>query len=78
MAELLLNYKADVDSTNNWGGTPLLWAAGDGHLDIVELLVAHKANINVKDWLGQTPLHRAAFMHHKEVVEFLRQQGGHE
>ena len=41
------------------GGTPLHWAAGEGHKEIAELLIAKGAYVNAKDKSGYTPLDRA-------------------
>ena len=53
------------------GGTPLYWAAVNGHKDVAELLLANKAAVNAKDNLGWTPLHYAAVMGQKNVMELL-------
>lgn len=47
--ELLLNHVPDIDSTTGQLYTPLMIAAGNGRLEIVELLVRKKAKSNVKD-----------------------------
>lgn len=53
------------------GGTPLDYAAGAGHKDMVELLLANKADPNPKDYATSTPLLQAAEFGHKEIVELL-------
>jgi ankyrin repeat protein len=63
-----------VFSKDNYGGTPLLWAAMEGHKDVVELLLANKADINVKANDGTTPLITAVVFGHKDVVELLLAQ----
>lgn len=57
IAKALLDRGADVDAGStdgNW--SPLHYAAGMGHVDIVELLLDHKANIEAMTDKGRTPL----------------------
>ena len=42
-------HSTDVTAKNKWGGTPLHWAAREGHKEIVELLIAKGADVNAKD-----------------------------
>ena len=53
------------------GGTPLYWAAVNGHKEVADLLLANKAAVNAKDNLGWTPLRCAAVMGQKDVAELL-------
>jgi len=53
------------------GRSPLLAAAEQGNLAMVELLLANKANINARDKLGQTPLHIAAYYGNQDMVKLL-------
>ena len=48
IAELLIANGADVNVKNDFGPTPLHWAADEGHKEIVELLIANGANVNAK------------------------------
>ncbi|CZR64683.1 uncharacterized protein PAC_14581 [Phialocephala subalpina] len=50
--------------------TPLLWAAVQGHEDVVELLL-NKANVDARDIDGRTPLSYAAKNGHTAVVQLL-------
>ena len=61
--ELLLANKADVNSLDEDGFTPLHWAATFNQSDAVKLLLANKANMNLKvQKYGWTPL-RLAVIH---------------
>lgn len=65
------------------GMTPLMYAAGFGHLNIVQLLcrLTHRSGgpickVNLQDLkYGMTALHQAAANDHPEVVEYLLEQG---
>ena len=57
----------DVDvKDDNWGGTPLYFAACKGHKEIAEMLIDNGADINAKTKYGLTPMHGATT---KEVAE---------
>ena len=60
-----------VFSKDETGKTPLLWAAGEGHRNLVELLLASGADVNAQDNDGETALHLAVYGDHRDVVEFL-------
>jgi uncharacterized protein len=55
--------------------SPLLYAARDGRLDIVETLVAAKADVNQTDANGITPLIEAIEDSHADVARFLIDHG---
>jgi ankyrin repeat protein len=57
----LLQAGADCDSRNDEEMTPLMLAAGLGHLDMVETLIEHGANVNAKNPLGWTALMKAIY-----------------
>jgi ankyrin repeat protein len=65
----------DVNAKEQFGMTPLHYAARSGHKEIVELLIAEGADVNAKDGDGFTPLHPAAYMGQKEIVELLIAKG---
>ena len=72
----LLKYNPDlVNSKNQYGDTPLHWAAGEGHKDIVALLLADKADVNATGIYGYTPLHWAAQLGYTDVAELLLAHG---
>ena len=55
--------------------SPLLYAARDGRLDIVQTLVAAKADVNQTDANGITPLIEAITNNHVDVARFLIDHG---
>jgi ankyrin repeat protein len=65
-----------ISRKDDFGYTPLHWAAMYGCKDVAELLLTKGAEVNAKDEDGETPLHWAARHGHKDVVELLRRHGG--
>lgn len=60
MIELLLNKTVDVNAKDNFGRTALDFAAGAGHVHIMEALIKAGANVNLQNNLSKTPLLIAA------------------
>lgn len=75
-AELLLTVGADVSVRHaKFGGTPLQYAAGKGHLDICRLLISYDAPVDSVDVFGRTSLIWAAMYGHVDVVKLLIESG---
>ncbi|CAG2210482.1 unnamed protein product [Mytilus edulis] len=51
----------------HYGRTPLMWAAGEGHLEVVTFLVTHGSQLEATDQGRRTPLMLAAEEGHLEV-----------
>ena len=63
-----------VFSKDDYGKTPLHWAARNDCSDVAKLLLANHADVNAKDNTGWTPLHEAAATGpdgQKDTVELL-------
>ena len=45
-----------VDAKDRNGNTPLHWASGNGHADVVKLLIDRGAKVGVRNGRGETPL----------------------
>jgi ankyrin repeat protein len=60
-----------VLSKNDYGWTPLHWAAWTGHKAVAELLLKNKAEVNARTNHGNTPLHDAALKGHKDIAKLL-------
>ncbi len=59
--KVLLAHDADVNAKENFRGqTALMWAAAEGHADIVSLLAAHGAELNVRSYDRDTSLPKMA------------------
>ena len=66
---LVINKGADIEARNLSGYTPLLLAAKNGHLPIVEYLVSKGVNLAAKNNAGKGVL---ALAKKEEVSNFLR------
>jgi ankyrin repeat protein len=65
-----------VDDASDEGITPLIAAASEGHVDVVQLLIDSKqANVNAKDKDGTNSLMAASARGHNKVVEVLLKGG---
>ncbi|MFH1429656.1 MAG: ankyrin repeat domain-containing protein [Candidatus Margulisiibacteriota bacterium] len=68
--------QTDLEDYRLVGGTPLIWAAGEGHAKVVEALLENeKADVNAKDIGVQTALIWAAKGGHADVVKVLLESG---
>jgi ankyrin repeat protein len=57
------------------GGTALMMAAGEGHLEAARVLLDAGANVNAREVSGWTPLLLAALLDHAEVIRLLGERG---
>lgn len=60
VAELLIQYNADLNAQTEFGWTPLHSACKWNNADMVALLLQHDADVNALSDGSQTPLHIAA------------------
>ncbi|XP_059113395.1 ankyrin repeat, SAM and basic leucine zipper domain-containing protein 1 isoform X2 [Peromyscus eremicus] len=73
--ELLLSRNADPNVACRRLMTPIMYAARDGHTQVVALLVAHGAEVDAQDENGYTALTWAARQGHKNVILKLLELG---
>jgi hypothetical protein len=74
--EMAVGEDASYMLGSQYGQTPLLWAAEQGHKAVVKLLLeTGKVDIDVKDSSGWTPLLWAAEQGHEAVVKLLLEIG---
>jgi ankyrin repeat protein len=70
----------DVNAKDEEGGTPLHFATGWDHKEIVELLIDAGADVNVKivsgPNQGSTPLDAANGTNHPKTAALIRKHGG--
>lgn len=71
--ELLIRMKADVNSQDKWGRTPLSVAVWEGHHNIAAILMKAGGDPNKGDNDGISPLMYTAFRGHLKIIENLLQ-----
>jgi ankyrin repeat protein len=75
MVKLLLEKGAELESKDEYGRTPLSWAARNKHEAMVKLLLEKGAELESKDDCGRTPLSWAAGNGHDAMVKLLLEKG---
>lgn len=76
MTRMLLDKGALVNVIENeFGRTPLSYAAEKGYISLVEMLIQQKADVNAKDFRGRTPLDNAKDHSQDEMIKLLRDHG---
>ena len=70
-----LHEGADVNCRDKDGLTPLIWAAIQGHEEVVRLLLERGGDLEAKNHNGDTALMWASLMGHKDVVDFMLDRG---
>ncbi|KAK8054583.1 hypothetical protein PG994_009650 [Apiospora phragmitis] len=64
-----------VNRRDQHGRTPLLHAAANGHLKIVQLLLSKSAKVDIRDENGLTPLTWATYHGYRDIVALLLENG---
>jgi len=62
-----------VNARNEYGDTPLHYAAEHGHLDVALLLIERGADVNSRNNEGKTPLDVAREEGHVEVARVIEE-----
>lgn len=73
--QLLVEHKADVNALDKKNRTPLIAAASNGQLDVVQYLLDKGAELDLASRDGATALHGAVLFGHKEVAALLLATG---
>lgn len=71
----LLSQNVDPNHVNDYGGSPLYYAAQGNKKDIFDQLIAAGADLQARNDKGQTLLHQAVMARHFGAVHFLLEQG---
>jgi serine/threonine-protein phosphatase 6 regulatory ankyrin repeat subunit B len=64
MVKQLIAQGVDVNAKMEEDMTPLMWAARNGHADVVTLLLEHGAQVDTRDRLGRQAVHLCIGMSH--------------
>lgn len=71
IAKFLLFLGANVNASYNSGNTPLMWAAGAGHTEMVKMFIKAGANVKARNFWDQTALSLASEKGFTEIIELL-------
>ncbi|XP_051570391.1 ankyrin repeat and SAM domain-containing protein 4B [Myxocyprinus asiaticus] len=63
--------RKDLNTPDEDGMTPTLWAAYHGHIEALQLICSRGGDPNKSDIWGNTPLHHAAANGHMQILSFL-------
>jgi ankyrin repeat protein len=61
----------NIEAEDNYGRTPLSWAARNGHTQTVQFMLDAKANVEAEDKYGWTPLNHANAKGSTKIVQML-------
>ena len=59
------------NAPDNYGRTPIYWAAWKGNTEIVKILAPVTDNPNSPNTAGETPIHNVACNGHAEIIKIL-------
>lgn len=76
--QFLIDRGADVNKTNPFGMTALMFAGYCGHDEAIELLLLRGAEVNMSDKNGNTALSYARQKAHQSTIVLLRRAGAKE
>jgi len=72
---LLIEFGANINAADKDGATPVFYAAGNGHTEVIKLLIECGVEVNTADTDDYTPLNIAAHIGYTEVVKLLIENG---
>lgn len=73
--EVLIDSGAIIDAVDNYGFTPLMYAAEFDHYDVVNLLLNNGASIDIQNEDGYTALMRVSHTTHIDIAMLLMDSG---
>jgi hypothetical protein len=73
--QIIAEHPEQINTQDEFGLSPIHFAAEAGHLDVLSLLLEHGADVDVMDMGGRTPLHRASLEAKLEAGQCLLDHG---
>jgi hypothetical protein len=71
--KFLLGHGTDVDDSDEFGSTALMWAAAEGFVEIARLLIDSDADLELKNQWGGTAESCATNRRHPEIITILQE-----
>lgn len=71
----LLQGKVEINKPDSYGFTPLIWAASNGNIEIIELLLSHGADPNFRNKDGGSALWYSVTNERLEALNVLLSKG---
>ncbi|VDI29599.1 Hypothetical predicted protein, partial [Mytilus galloprovincialis] len=71
LVQILVQYKANLNKSDDEGRTPLYLACSEGHKKVANLLLSNNANVNKWDTSMQTPIFISSKEGHSDVIDVL-------
>ncbi|KAJ6103653.1 hypothetical protein N7486_003875 [Penicillium sp. IBT 16267x] len=72
---LLAAQKHDINTADDTGTNPLIWASQNGHDKTVQMLLKYGADVNAQDGEGGNALYAASYRGHDKIVQMLLEHG---
>ena len=74
IAEMIIVAVEDKNPKNQFGETPLHFAAREGHATIVKMIIDAVDDKNPQDFFGNTPLIRAEENGHEDISKLIKSE----
>lgn len=76
--EHLIKANANINSTDEDGWTPLMWAITNNKKEVIQLFLDNGAHVNIHSKMNTTPLSIALMRLNNDIIELLKKYGAKE